>query len=81
MEGAGVSQRLLVSTDVAATFIVRCRDEELTPENIKAAQAHIYYAAKKGYITRHGNPKRGQALWDLYELVKPYRHRTQIVVP
>jgi hypothetical protein len=80
MEGAYVKP-LLVSTDVAATFIVRCRDEELTAETLRSARDHIYYAAKKGYITRHGNPKRGQALWDLHELVKPYRQTTQIVLP
>lgn len=76
-----MSKPFLVSTDVAATFIVRCKGDEITAVTLKAAREHIYYAAKKGYITRHGNPKRGQALWDLHELVRPYRQTTIIVLP
>lgn len=80
MEGTSLNP-MLVTTEVAATFIVRCRNQQATPDNLKAAREHVYYLAKKGDITRHGNPKRGQALWDLHELVKPYRHTTIIVLP
>lgn len=80
-EVPGVSEPFLVTTDVASTFIVKCRNQEVTPATLKAARDHVYYAAKQGYITRHGNPKRGKALWDLHELVRPYRQTTIIVLP
>lgn len=71
----------LITTDVASTFIVRCRNQEVTPENTKAARERIYYLAKQGALTRHGEAKRGRALWDLHELAKPYRHTTIIELP
>lgn len=70
-----------MSTPVAAYFICRCRNNSTTPENIKAATDHIYYLAKQGTITRHGQPKRGQALWDLVELARPYSAGTTVIVP
>lgn len=69
----------LVPTDVAATFIVRCRNQELTPANIKAARDHIYYLAKQDRITRYGEAKRGQSLWDLHELAAPYARTVTVV--
>lgn len=71
----------LVPTDVAATFVTRCRNQEVTPENLKAARERVYYLAKQGVLTRHGGGKRGQALWDLHELVKPYGQTTIVVLP
>lgn len=76
-----MAKPFLVPTDVASTFIVRCRNQEVTQDTIKAAREHIYYAAKQGYITRHGGPQRGRALWDLHELVRPYRQTIIVVLP
>jgi len=71
----------LITTDVAATFIVRCKNQETTPANLKAARERVYYLAKHAVLTRHGGGKRGQALWDLHELAEPYRQTTIIELP
>jgi len=76
-----VAEPFLVTTDVASTFIVKCKNQEVTPANLKAARERIYYLAKTGVLTRHGGGKRGQGLWDLHELARPYRHTTTIVLP
>lgn len=71
---------VLLTTDIAAMFLVRvCKNQPLTPENVKAARERIYYLAKAGLITRHGQAKRGQALWDLHELSAPYTASVTIV--
>lgn len=71
---------ILLTTEVAAMFIVRvCKNQPLTPENIKEARTLIYYWAKRGHITRHGEAKRGQALWDLHELAAPYSASVTVV--
>ncbi len=71
----------LVTTDVAATFIVKCKRQEVNAVTLKAARERVYYLAKQGVITRHGIPKRGQSLWDLRELAEPYRQGCTVVLP
>lgn len=80
MEGAQVIMKpVLVTTDVAATFIVKCKNQEATTDNVRAAREHIYYLAKQGQLTRHGGSARGKALWDLHELVRPYRSTWTVI--
>lgn len=75
------SRVILVPTDIAALFVARCRHQQPTQDQIRAAREHVYYLAKQGKLTRHGAPKRGRALWDLVELAEPYRQGTTIVLP
>lgn len=70
---------VLVTTDVAATFIVRCRNQEVNAVTLKAARERVYYLAKRGEITKHGGTTRGQALWDLHELGRPYSQSVTVV--
>lgn len=52
----------LVGTDLAAEFLRKPGEDK------RKVARRIYYLAREGRITRHGGPRRGQALWDLYEL-------------
>jgi hypothetical protein len=70
---------ILVKTDVAIIFIIRCRNEVKNDDTIRAARKSIYNRAARGYITRYGESGRGQQLWDLNELVRPYAKRVTIV--
>lgn len=72
---------VLVSTEEAVIFLLMCQNKARTPEAMKATREHIYYLAKTGTLTRHGAAKRGQALWDLKELVKPYGRNTTLLLP
>ena len=80
MRGVTVTSKpVLVTTDVAATFIVRCRNQDVNAVTLKAARERVYYLAKQGMITKHGGATRGQALWDLRELAEPYKSSVTIV--
>jgi len=67
---------ILIPTDVAAAFIVSCRGQVKNADTLAKAREHIYYLAKNDKLTRHGEPKRNGALWDLRELAKPFASTT-----
>lgn len=64
---------ILVDTETAALFIVRCRHKPVDEESMRSARKHIYNCADRGYLTRYGESKRGRQLWDLRELGRQYR--------
>ena len=74
-----MSRPVLVTTDVAAAFIARCKNQEVNAVTLKAARERVYYLAKRGEITKHGGTTRGRALWDLHELARPYSSSVTVI--
>lgn len=71
---------ILVTTELGALFLCRCKGLDTTTENLKAAQVRIYYLATRGVLTKHGGAKRGQARWDLRELVRDTGGTTDVML-
>lgn len=63
-------ERRLVTSEVAALFIVRMRGLDRTVETMRSARNRLHYLCKSGKIKNHGGSGRGQALWDLREIAR-----------
>lgn len=66
----------LIDTETACVFLIRMRKQEKNPRTMLAARQHIFYLARAGKLTRHGDSTPKSALWDLKELARPYRKKS-----
>jgi hypothetical protein len=67
--------RILVTTDIAAVFII---SGAATEDKLRAAKNRIRHLSKQGRITNYGGATRA-ARWDLYELARAQGGQTTIL--